>query len=211
MGINKCLPNYAIFNWGNLVYRCSKFPAITVEIPAFLFAITHEVTFFPHFLLNLSCGGFFLWGNYSHFFSFAQCPMHSFYNASAQKSWEVLKMCVSIAYQKETEPEECYFCRLGRGGDANISYYYSMNTLGLCFEQGGTKTLERQFSGNMGNSNFRISPCMGWRLMDTNLRKLPSRIKFFKTWQVWVYLIQNWTKSITNIIFIFSDCFLQTT
>jgi hypothetical protein len=121
---------------------------------------------------------------------------------SLEKSWK----CVSQSHiKKRLSLRSVIFAVWEGGGDANISYYYSMNTLGLCFEQGGTKTLERQFS------DFKISPCMGWCLMDTNLRKLPSRIKFFKTWQVWVYLIQNWTKSITNIIFIFSDCFLQTT
>jgi hypothetical protein len=69
-------------------------------------AFTHHAwsDFLPAFL-NLTCGGFFLWGNYSHFFSFAQSPI-LFANASAQKSWEVLKMCVSIAYQKETKKLE---------------------------------------------------------------------------------------------------------
>jgi hypothetical protein len=28
----------------------------------------------------------------------------------------------------------------------------------LCFEKGGKKTSERQFSGDLGNSNFKISP-----------------------------------------------------
>ena len=46
-----------------------------------------------------------------------QCIL--FANASTQKSWEVLKMCVSIAYQKETKSWEtlslrrAIFCRLG--------------------------------------------------------------------------------------------------
>jgi hypothetical protein len=92
------------------------------EIPAFLFAFTHHAwsDFLPAFL-NLTCWGFFLWGNYSHFFSFTQCSMHSFcQHQYRQKSWEVLKMCVSITYQKETkswetpEPEERYFLPFGK-------------------------------------------------------------------------------------------------
>jgi hypothetical protein len=45
--------------------RPSKFPAITVKFPHFclLSRITHEMTFFPHFL-NLTCRDFFMWGNY---------------------------------------------------------------------------------------------------------------------------------------------------
>jgi hypothetical protein len=47
-----------------------------------------------------------------------QCVL--FANASTQKSWEVLKMCVSITYQKETKswetpkPEERYFLPFGK-------------------------------------------------------------------------------------------------
>jgi hypothetical protein len=54
----------------------------------------------------------------------------------------------------------------------------------LCSEKGRKKTSERQFSGDLGNSKFKISPWARqpwWHLVDANLRKLPSCIKFFKT------------------------------
>ena len=97
------LPSFPQLPWNSRIFVC--YHAWSDFLPAFL---------------NLTCRGFFLWGNYSHFFSFAQCSMHSFANASTQKSWEVLKMCVSIACQKETkswetpETEERYFLPFGK-------------------------------------------------------------------------------------------------
>ena len=184
------------YRWNSCLFVCyhawSDFlPAFFIKLKLWRFLPVRQLL--PFLFICTMSNAFFLQ---------RQCP-------------EVLRSLENVCLNRISKRDWAWgvlFLPFGKGeGDANISYYYSMNTLGLCFEQGGTKTLERQFSGNMGNSNFKISPCMGWRLMDTNLRKLPSRIKFFKTWQVWVYLIQNWTKSITNIIFIFSDCFLQTT
>jgi hypothetical protein len=167
------------------------------EIPAFLFAFTHHAwsDFLPAFL-NLTCRGFFLWGNYSHFFSFAQCSMHSFCQRQYLEVLRSLENVCFIVYQKETklklgdsEPEERYFLPFGKEEPRIkfhifIAWTHKVNVL----RKRQKKTSERQFSGDLGNSNFKISPRAGqlrWHLVDTNLRKLPSRIKFFKTWQVW--------------------------
>jgi hypothetical protein len=52
------------------------------------------------------------------------------------------------------------FCCLRRSDvDAiNISYFYSMNILGLCFEKGGRTTSERQFSDDLGELKFQNFP-----------------------------------------------------
>jgi hypothetical protein len=87
------------------------------EIPAFLFAftrITHEVTF-RIFELNLS--RFLPVGKLLPFLFI--CRMFNAFFCQRQYP-EVLKMCVSIAYQKETkswetpEPEERYFLPFGK-------------------------------------------------------------------------------------------------
>jgi hypothetical protein len=99
------------------------------EIPAFLFAFTYHTwsDFLPAFLnLNLTCRGFFLWGNYSHLFSFAQCSTYSFcqVNASTQRSLEKSWKCVSQSHIKKRQKagrllslRSAIFCRLGRRSD----------------------------------------------------------------------------------------------
>jgi hypothetical protein len=105
------------------------------EIHAFLFAFTHHAwsDFLPAFL-NLSCRGFFLWGNYSHFFSFAQCPMHSF----CQRQYpEVLRSLENVCLNRISKRDKklgdawaALFFAVWEGGATNkISYsVYSMNT-----------------------------------------------------------------------------------
>jgi hypothetical protein len=91
----------------------------------------------------------------------------------------------------------------------------------LCFEKGGRKTLEKQFSGDLGNSNFKIFPwaCQPWcRLVDNNPRKLCSRIKFFQTSQVWAmslikerYLVSrhNQFSYLNNLIYISNSLHIE--
>jgi hypothetical protein len=101
-----------------------------------LFAFTHHTwsDFLPAFL-NLTCRGFFLWGNYSHFFSFAKCSMHSF----CQRQYpEVLRslenVCINRISKRDKKLGDSWawgalFLAVWEGGATNkISYFYSMNT-----------------------------------------------------------------------------------
>jgi hypothetical protein len=93
--------------WTNLAIRPTKFPAITVKFPHFclLSRITHEVTFFPHFCkLNLST---FLYVGQLVPFRFTCTMLNAFFLPTPVKpNPEILRMCVSIAYQKERKSWE---------------------------------------------------------------------------------------------------------
>jgi hypothetical protein len=181
--------------------RPSKFPAITVKFPHFcLLNFTHHAwsDFLPAFL-NLTCRGFFLWGNYvySHFFSLiAQCSNVQcilFANASIPRSLEKSWKCMSQSHIKKIQAgrllslRSAIFCRLGRR-DANISYFYSIFIAWTHKVCASKKAEEKPRKGNfLAICGTKISPRarqLSWRPVDTNLRKLSSRIKFFKTWQV---------------------------
>jgi hypothetical protein len=102
-----------------------------------------------------------------------------------EKSWEVLKMCVSIAYQKETkswetpEPEERYFLPFGKEERRIKFHIFIAWTHKVCASK---KAEEKPRKGNFlaiwGTQISKFPPGRA------NLRKLPSRIKCFKTWQV---------------------------
>jgi hypothetical protein len=106
------------------------------EIHAFLFAFTHHAwrDFLPAFLnLNLTGRGFFLWGNYSHFFSFAQCSMHSF----CQRQYpDVLRSLENVCLNRISKRDKklgdawgaLFFAVWEGGATYKISYSYGMNT-----------------------------------------------------------------------------------
>jgi hypothetical protein len=138
------------------------------EIPAFLFAFTHHAwrDFLPAFL-NLTCRGCFLWGNYSHFFSFAQCSMHSF----CQRQYpEVLRSLENVCLNRISKRDKklgdswawgALFFAVWEGGvTLTFHIFIAWTHKGLWFEKGGRKTSERQFSGDLANLNFKISPNM---------------------------------------------------
>ena len=74
------------------------------EVPTFLLfsRITHKLTFFPHFS-NLTCQGFFLQGNYSPFFLFAQYSQFHYLPQAVQAEKSTLCILFANANQKTLE------------------------------------------------------------------------------------------------------------
>jgi hypothetical protein len=77
---------------------------------------------------------------------FCQCQLSQLHIKKRQKAGRLLSLRNAI------------FCCLGRRSDANISYFYCMNTQGLCFEKGGKRPRKCNFLAIWGTQISKFPP-----------------------------------------------------